>query len=126
MILIIGGAYQGKKAYADSVCPGISWIDGAACTEEALFSCSGVVDFQEFIRRQLMEGRDVSDLAEKLFDKNPEIAVISCEVGYGVVPIDAFQREYRECVGRICTKLAASAKEVHRVVCGLGTVIKHA
>ena len=31
----------------------------------------------------------------------------------------------REKTGRICCRIAKEAGEVHRVVCGLGTVIKH-
>ena len=51
--------------------------------------------------------------------------IIVCrEVGCGIVPMDAFEREYRETVGRVCTELAAMSEEVHRVLCGVGTVIK--
>ena len=50
---------------------------------------------------------------------------VSDEVGYGVVPVDAFRRAYREAVGRTCTKLASFSRKVTRVVCGIGTVIKH-
>ena len=46
------------------------------------------------------------------------------ELGYGVVPVDAFDRLWREKTGRICTELAGKAEEVHRVVCGIGMVIK--
>ena len=63
-------------------------------------------------------------LAEELAKKNPEVILISNELGYGVVPVDPFDRQYREAVGRTCEKLAAFAEEVHRVVCGLGLVIK--
>ena len=51
---------------------------------------------------------------------------VSQEVGYGVVPMDAFDRKYREAVGRVCTGLASKSKKVTRVVCGIGTVIKDA
>ena len=57
---------------------------------------------------------------------NPDIVVVSQEVGYGVVPMDAFDRKYREAVGRVCTGLASKSKKVTRVVCGIGTVIKDA
>ena len=50
--------------------------------------------------------------------------LITDEIGYGIVPTDAFYREYRETHGRVCTQIAAEAKEVHRVICGIGTVIK--
>lgn len=55
-----------------------------------------------------------------------DIVVVSQEVGYGVVPMDAFDRKYREAVGRVCTGLASKSKKVTRVVCGIGTVIKDA
>ena len=40
------------------------------------------------------------------------------------MPVDAFDRKYREAVGRVCTKLAAYSHKVTRVICGIGTVIK--
>ena len=40
---------------------------------------------------------------------------MTAEVGYGLVPVDAFERQYREAVGRICTNLAACADRVDRV-----------
>ena len=72
----------------------------------------------------LEKGQDVDDLAEKLMRRNPGAVVITDEIGYGNVPADAFLREYREAAGRVCTKLAANAKEVWRVSCGIGTRIK--
>lgn len=71
-------------------------------------------------------GNDISSLAEDLIRVNPDLILVSDEVGYGVVPIDAFDRAYREVVGRICTKLAAYSHRVTRVACGIGTVIKDA
>ena len=68
----------------------------------------------------------MSHLEEELLRVNPDIVLISNELGYGVVPVDAFDRKYREAVGRICTKMAAAAKRVVRVTCGIGTVIKNA
>ena len=71
-------------------------------------------------------GKDVSSLAGKLIRENPNIILVTDEVGYGVVPVDAFDRAYREAVGRVCTELAAFSTRVTRVVCGIGTVIKDA
>ena len=83
------------------------------------------MNFHEFIRNEMQKKKDVSGLAEQLISCNPDVVLVSDEVGYGVVPIDAFDRAYREAVGRICTKLAAYSSDVTRVVCGIGTVIKH-
>ena len=46
------------------------------------------------------------------------------EIGYGLVPVDAFDRRYRELTGRICTVLATNSDQVDRVVCGIGVTIK--
>jgi len=53
-----------------------------------------------------------------------DIVIICDEMGSGLVPIDAFQREYRDTVGKICCELAKKADTVTRVYCGIGTVIK--
>lgn len=126
MEMIIGGAFQGKSAYARREHPQLTWTDGEEADEAVLLSARGVLGFENYIRKELAAGRDVKDLAEKLIAGNPEVVLVSGEVGYGVVPADAFAREYREAVGRICTKLAAHSRKVTRVVCGIGTVIKNA
>lgn len=127
MILIIGGMFQGKKEYVRSRF-GLEledMADGVTCSFEELFCCRGIYHFHEWVRRMLQEKRDLTDLAEKLREENPEILIISNEMGYGVVPVDAFDREYREATGRVCTRIAQASSQVHRVVCGIGTVIKN-
>ena len=56
--------------------------------------------------------------------RNPDILVITNELGSGVIPADPFDRQWREASGRAACDLAKYAAEVHRVVCGIGTVIK--
>ena len=126
MEMIIGGAYQGKADYAKEQYPDLNWVSGELVSESELMTAQGVLDFQKYIRRELKEGREVSDLAERIIAGNPKLVIVSQEVGYGVVPVDAFDRKYREAVGRVCTKLAAYSSRVTRVVCGIGTVIKDA
>ena len=125
MEMVIGGAFQGKVALAEKMYPGISWVRGNEISREELFSARGVVGFHEFIKKEMEEGSSVEALAEELIRKNPEVILVSDEVGYGVVPVDAFQRASREAVGRTGTKLASFSRKVTRVVCGIGTVIKH-
>lgn len=125
MEMIIGGAFQGKAAYAEKMYPGIHWKAGGELTEEELFRAEGVLGFHEFIRREMKEGKDTEGLAGELISRNPEIILVTDEVGYGVVPVDSFDRAYRERVGRISTELAAYSKKVVRLVCGIGMVIKN-
>lgn len=124
MEMIIGGAYQGKAAYAKAQFPDVDWKFGGEITEEELLKAEGVLGFQEYIRKILKAGEDLTGLAEKLAQQDPEVILVSEEVGYGIVPADAFERQYREAVGRVCTALAAKSRRVTRVVCGIGTVLK--
>lgn len=126
MEMIIGGAFQGKSAYARKEYPKLTWTDGEEADEVSLLSARGVMGFEKYIRKELAAGRDVKNLAKKILAGNPDVVLVSEEVGYGVVPVDAFAREYREAVGRICTELAAGSTKVTRVICGIGTVIKDA
>lgn len=124
MEMIIGGAYQGKAAYAKAQFPDVDWKFGGEITEEELLKAAGVLGFQEYIRKVLKAGEDLTGLAEKLAQQDPDVILVSEEVGYGIVPADAFERQYREAVGRVCTALAAKSRRVTRVVCGIGTVLK--
>ena len=124
MIMIIGGAYQGKLAFAKKMYPDITWADGAVCGEEELYSCGGICHFHHYIERMIKAGKPVNDLAEKLINGNPAVILVTDEIGYGIVPVDRMEREYREQTGRVCTELAAYSEKVYRVMCGIGQVIK--
>lgn len=126
MVLIIGGAYQGKQRYAKEQYPGLVWAESGTASEEQLLQAGGILDLQDYIRRQLEEQKSVSGLAELLIRNNPDAVITVQEVGYGVVPVDRTDRIYREVTGRICTCLAAYSSRVIRVICGIGTVIKDA
>lgn len=124
MEMVIGGACQGKTAWAEHSYPSVSWKKGEELDESGLFAAEGVTGFHRYIRKEMQQGHDVSELAARLIEKNPEVILVTDEVGYGVVPMDAFERAYREAVGRVCTALAAHSRRVTRVVCGIGTVIR--
>ena len=76
------------------------------------------------MKRMMKAGEDTSHLASRIAEKNPDIVIVSTEIGYGLVPIDAFDREYREQTGRVCTQLAELSSRVDRVVCGIGVTLK--
>ena len=70
--------------------------------------------FHEYIRRSMEEEREFS--LEELLEKNPGVVLVTNELGYGVVPADRFDREYREKTGRICCQAAQAAGELRRKV----------
>ena len=80
--------------------------------------------FHLFVRRWMKAGRTKEELTDTLRKRDRELILICDEVGCGLVPVDAFDRNWRETTGRICCDLAAGADQVHRVICGIGTVIK--
>lgn len=127
MKLIIGGYAQGKlnfvlKHYGLEECV---VLDGALPeetfpTDETLI----VQHFHSWVRDCLKKGGCPEEEARKLVREYPECIIISDEVGNGIIPIDAFEREYRERTGRILVELAERAEEVVRVICGMGQKIK--
>ncbi len=127
MKLVIGGSWQGKTAYASERyhIREEEWIDGKTCEEACLFQGKAMRNFHEYIKNRIEEGKNVTCLAEKIIIENPQIVLVTDEVGYGIVPLEKKDREWREQCGRICTKLAQESEEVVRVCCGIGTLLKN-
>lgn len=122
--IIIGGAFQGKAQYATKIYPGLELTDGINCLLDEIENCVAINKFHSFTRRWLLEGRTKEALLTTL-EKNENLQLlISDEIGYGLVPVDDFEREYREFHGRVMTELAEQADCVERVVCGIPQRIK--
>ena len=152
MIFIIGGREQGKTAYAmklwekrtlerrktkdlstvlnrsknPEACRVTARIaDGRLETDEqTIMQADLITHFELFVRREMEAGRDPYVFAERLMQENQDAFVTADEIGCGIVPMEAFERDYRETDGRICQRIAAYSEEVHRVICGLGMRIK--
>ena len=87
-------------------------------------SLSSTGNFYIFIKKLMADGKDIIAVIDEILEKNHDITIISTEIGYGVVPMDKADREWRETVGRTCCYIAKKADEVVRVVCGVGNRIK--
>lgn len=126
MELIIGGAFQGKKETAKAIfgLAEADICDGGSCPIEELFQAKAVSDFHMLIRRMMEQQIDVDAWFEELKKKNPDIILISNEIGYGIVPLDRFERDWREKTGRICCLAAKEAGHVIRVLAGNPQYIK--
>lgn len=124
MRIITGGAFQGKRAFADRLYPGVEWTDGGRCDLDEIRTCQAVYGFHEFVKRWLEQGRSWEGLASLMLEENRDLILICDEIGCGLVPVDAFEREYRESTGRVMNVLAEQAERVDRVVCGIGRRIK--
>lgn len=114
MVLIVGGAAQGKLDFAREKLGVAAWSDGALGPEDCVYHLQRAV-------RNLPDPREA--LAAWL-KEHPEGILICDEVGCGITPLDREEREWRELVGRICCELAEKARAVYRVRCGLGERLK--
>ena len=132
MKLVIGGYAQGKLEFALQRYKEEKWavFDGSLPSEKELQElCEQkkkviIHHFHNWVRERILQEENPEEEIIAFLGKNPESIIISDEVGNGIVPIDSFEREYRERTGRILVKLANQADEVVRVICGIGQKIK--
>ena len=114
MVLIVGGAAQGKLRFAREALGVTAWSDGALGPENCVYN----------LQRAIRDLPDPREAIDSWLAAHPEGVLICDEVGCGVTPLDRREREWRELVGRICCELAERAQAVYRVRCGLGERLK--
>lgn len=124
MILITGGAYQGKTEYAQKKYNIDKIFD---CEKEDITRLSNtecICNFQYAVKYYSEREIDPIEAVKKIIEKNPDIIIIMNEIGNGIVPIEKSERIWREQVGKTGCYLAENALEVIRIVCGCGVKIK--
>ena len=124
MILVTGGVFQGKREFALTLKKDARVVKGEQLDAENIRQADIVMDFHLYIRRLLTEGADAGKETERLLEGKKDLILTVAELGCGIVPMEAFERKYRETVGRICCNIAKEAEAVYRVNCGIGTRIK--
>lgn len=129
MKLIIGGYAQGKLNYAvtkynveedhvfESVLP-------SSEEAEKLEGSVIVSSLHKWIKKRIKEGGRPEEEISAFVKKNANVIIICDEIGNGIVPMDPFERVYRERTGRILISLAENAEEVERIICGIPQKIK--
>lgn len=126
MILIIGGRSQGQDMIARAELGEDAIL--AYSLEEAIGAPSRsriiLADFNEDIYQRLSDGKDYAGLLDELLASDKTLAILSDEVGLGIVPIEPFERQYREEIGRLQIMLASRADKVIRAICGIGQRLK--
>lgn len=120
LIMITGGAYQGKKNYAVNYY-GISesdMINGKNCNISDLLNAKCVYNFQYLTKKYSIE--DIKNI----LNKNPDITVITDMTGEGIIPLEKSERIWRENTGRLCCWIAGNSLAVIRMSCGIAQIIK--
>ena len=132
MKLVIGGRAQGKLNYVLQHMTDEKYqiYDGVFPDDGELFNLTKknewliVNRFHKWVNKELKENRNPEEELEAFLKKGVRFVIISDEIGNGIVPVDAFERDYRERTGRMLITLASQADEVVRVICGIGQKIK--
>lgn len=124
MDFIIGGSHQGKREYVRTHYAFDRVADGSKSSLEEIEQAEVITEFHLLIRRLLQDGRTTEEINSFVGELHPK-AVTADEIGYGLVPIDAFERTYREAAGRACCEIAKRANKVIRIVCGIPNIIKN-
>lgn len=127
MKLVIGGYAQGKLNYVlEKYDVKVGNIFDGEIPEnlEEIKDTVVINHFHNWVKTKIAyDGCPEKEIFE-FVEKYPNCVIISDEVGNGIVPIEAIEREYRERTGRILVELAKKAEEVERVICGIGQKIK--
>ena len=115
MKLIIGGAYQGKRAFAKTA---------FSLGEEDIFTCHGEeIDFsapcidkiEEFTYACVKAGKDPVAIFRQHEDEWKDAVLIGTDFSCGLVPMEAENRLWREENGRLNNFLAGEAERVARM-----------
>ena len=147
MVLIFGGAYQGKLDYAkityhlkeedifhcgnlcDSVQEGTdkpAEIDKLEKTDNPKidFNKRCVYNLEYFILACVKEQKEANDYLKTHASKWQNKIIICTDISQGIVPIEKDMRAWREMTGRTMNYLADQAETVIRIFCGLPQTLK--
>ena len=120
MILIIGGAYQGKLDFAKENF-GIADSDIYICGESEIdFSKRCIYKIEEFTAKN---DEPIGYFQTHREDWQDSILILQ-DIFCGVVPMGAENRAWRQRTGRLAQYLSKEATQVSRIFCGLEQRLK--
>ena len=120
MILIIGGAYQGKLAFAKTA---------FSVTDDQVHICvDGELDFSKrcICNLEVFAAHHADPVALLSAHRNTwqDSIFIMQDIFCGVVPLGQDNRAWRRNAGRLAQYLSREAAQVYRVFCGLEQRLK--
>ena len=124
MILVFGGAYNGKKDFIK---------EKFNINEEDIFYCSdGEIDFSKkvicglhkFTYNNTLKNKSSLEYIKENINLFKYKIIISDEISSGIVPLKKEDRMWREETGRCLQYLSKESSCVYRVFCGISTIIK--
>lgn len=123
-MLVFGGAFNGKLKYVK---------DKYSLKDEEIYYCkSDEINFEKkvisgfhiFIREMLLNNKDSIKYIEENKELLKEKILIADDINSGIVPIDKFDRKWRDINGKALQILSKENNKVIRVFFGLEMVLK--
>lgn len=124
MNLIIGGAYQGKTAYAAEKY-GFTADDFFLCEDTHIdFTKPCIAHLERFVLACVRQGVDCVKYMEFCKPLWQDSTFLCGDLSCGIVPMEAENRAWRNETGKLCHYLSGRAESVVRVFCGLEQRLK--
>ena len=125
MILVFGGAYNGKLDFVkDKFNINDEDIFDINDELEIDFSKKVIRNFQKFTYNMSLHNNDIKEYLEKNIDLLQDKIIISDDISEGIVPLKKEDRIWREANGKALQYISLNSKSVYRVFCGIEMVIK--
>ena len=124
MVLIFGGAYQGKLDFAKELSSGKNSVYRCPFEEIPDFSADIIDGYHAAVLALIRSGIDPCAYTSEHLGDFAQKVIICDDISSGVVPLDPEMRAWREAVGRCMGILSGNADSVYRVFCGIVTQIK--
>lgn len=122
MHVILGGRYQGKRAYAYRLYGSFKSV--CDLEHDNAIMPGLVVNVHLCVKRLLDVNADITGFFTERLEQLRECVIICEEIGSGVVPVEKSARLWRDETGRIYQLLAGEADIVDRVFAGLSMRLK--
>lgn len=97
------------------------------CATQPLSEWNGqtiLYHLEALVSQALQQNKAPLTLLQEAIPNWQDCILITQEVGCGLVPISAEDRQWREAVGRMNAQLAAQAETVERIFCGLSMQLR--
>ena len=124
MILVFGGAYNGKLSYVKNKYK-INNEDIFYCNCDKLnFNKKVISGFHIFVRERILNNKDVLNYIEDNIENLKDKIIITDDIGSGIVPLEKKDRVWRDEHGRAIQYLTLNSEKVIRVFLGIEKVLK--
>ena len=124
MILIFGGAYNGKLEFVKEKYK-VSNDDIFFCTNHTLeFDKRVICGLHVFTRACVLNNISALEILENNIENLKDMIIVCDEINSGIVPMSKLDRAWREETGRVLQFLTKHSSSVYRIFFGLHEELK--